>query len=83
MVGRDEPFDVLERLEALEDAVLKHSVELVLEARQHRILLVDVKTELLERGAPVELVQVEELEPVNDLAHAGLHFGLIKETLAL
>ena len=41
-------FDFFKVRKALEDAILEHTVELVLDARQHGILFVDVKAELLE-----------------------------------
>ena len=83
MVVCDEPLHVIERLKAFEHAVFKDCVELVLEARQHRVLLVDIETELLKRRLPVKLVQVKQLELVDDLAHACLDLCLIKETLIL
>ena len=74
-------LDLLEAVEALEEAVLEHSVELVLNARQHRILLVNVQAKRIERRVPVERVQIQKLEVVNDLRHASLHFCLVEELL--
>ena len=83
VVVSDESLHVVERLKAFEHAVLKDSMKLVLEARQHRVLLVDIETELLERRFPVQLVQVKQLELMDDLAHACLDFCLVKEILSL
>ena len=74
-------LDLLEAVEALEEAILEHSVELVLNARQHRILLVNVQAKLIERCVPVQRVQIQKLEVVNDLRHASLHLCLIQELL--
>ena len=83
MVVGDESLHVVERLKAFEHAVLKDGMELVLEARQHRVLLVDIETELLKRRLPVQLVQVKQLELMDDLAHARLDLCLVKEILSL
>ena len=81
MVRRNVSLDLLEAVEALEEAVLEHRVELVLNARQHRILLVNVQAERIERRVPIERVQIQKLEVVNDLGHASLHFCLVEELL--
>ena len=81
MVVGDEPLHIVQGLKVLENAILEHSVELVLNRSQHCGLLVDINAKLLERLIPVELVQIKDLEPVNDLAHASLHFGVIEERL--
>ena len=83
MVRNDVLLDFLKVLEAFEETILKDRVELVLDARQHRVLLVNVQTERLERGIPVKIVQVQQLEIVNHLRHAGLNFCLVKECLTL
>ena len=83
MVCHDEIFHLIQRLKIFEDAVLEDGVELVLDARQHRVLLEDVEAELLKARIPVQLVQVEQLELVDNLAHAGLHFRLVQEGLLL
>ena len=82
MVRSDVLLDFLKVFEALKETILKDRMELVLDARQHRVLLVHVQTERIERGMPVESVQVKQLEIVNNLRHAGLNFCLVKELLA-
>ena len=83
MVCHDEIFHLIQRLKIFEDAVLEDGVELVLDARQHRVLLEDVEAELLKARIPVQLVQVEQLELVDNLTHAGLHLRLVQERLLL
>ena len=75
----DENLDLIEVLKVLEDAVLKHCVELVLNRRQKGVLFVDIEAKIIERCFPIELVKVQELEGVNDLTDAGLHLGFAKE----
>ena len=57
-------LDLVEVIKVVEDVVFEDGVELVLNARDDRILLVDVQTQIVERLLPVELVKVEELEIV-------------------
>ena len=73
-------LDILEVCETLKDSVLKHSMELMLNAGNQSVLLKDVKSESGEICPPVKRVQVEQLEFVNDLAHSCLHFSLVKES---
>ena len=82
VVGNESPH-VVERLKTFEHAIFKDGMKLVLKARQHRVLLVDIETELLKRRLPVQLVQVEQLELMDDLAHTRLDFCLVKEILSL
>ena len=81
VVVGDKFLDFLEGIEAFKDSVLEDGVELVLDTGEQRILLVHIKTELLESCFPVKLVQVKQVESVNDLTHAGLHFSLVQELL--
>ena len=83
VVISNESLDIFEGLEALEDTILKQGMELVLNRCQHRVLLINIKAKLLERIVPVKLVQVKKLEFMDDLAHASLHFRLVKEGLIL
>ena len=52
-------FNLFQGIKVFEDSILKHSVELVLNARENGILFVDIEANLLEWGIPVELVQVK------------------------
>ena len=81
MVVGNKALHIFKGFEALKDAVLKHRVELMLYACQHSILFVNVETELLEGLAPVQFVQVEQLEAMDDLAHASLYFRIVQELL--
>ena len=83
MVLCDVFLDLVECLEAFEQAILKHSVELMLNAGQESILLVNVKAKLFKGRIPIKLVEVEDAELVNDLAHTSLHFCLVNVLLVL
>ena len=72
-------LDFFKVIEALKEAILEDSVELVFDACQHSVLLVDVKAKRVERCLPIKLVQVEEFEIVQDLAHTRLHLCLVQE----
>ena len=52
-------FNLFQGIKVFEDSILKHSVELVLNARENGVLFVDIEANLLEWGIPVELVQVK------------------------
>ena len=52
-------FNLFQGIKVFEDSILKHSVELVLNARENGILFVDIEANLLEWGIPVKLVQVK------------------------
>ena len=81
VVACDEFFHFFKVFKVLKDAILKHSVELVLNRGQNRILLIDIEAQVLKLCVPVKLVQIKELKLVKDLTHASLHLCLIKERL--
>ena len=81
MIVGDVIFDLLEVREALKDAILKHSMELMLDAGEDGILLKDIKSELVELRLPVKRVEVQKLETMNHLAHSCLNLGFVKEGL--
>ncbi len=56
MVSRDVLFHIGEGLEAFEKTILENCVEFVLNTCQQSVLLIDVETELVESGVPVQLV---------------------------
>ena len=56
MICCDVLLDFAESFEAFEKTILEHSVEFMFNASEHGILLINVKTELIEGGVPVELV---------------------------
>ena len=74
-------FNLFQGIKVFKDSILKHSVELVLDARENGVLFVDIEAKLLKRGIPVKLVQVKQAEAMNNLAHASLDFSLTKEFL--
>jgi hypothetical protein len=78
VVIRDESLDLVEVGEVFKDAVLEHRVELMLKAGQHGRRLETVHAALLEGGVPVEGVQVEESECVQNFAHARMHLGYLQ-----
>ena len=83
MVLCDVSLDLGKCLEAFEQAILEHSVELMLDAGQESVLLVNVKAKGFEGRVPVELVEVKDAELVNDLAHTSLHLRLVNVLLVL
>ena len=81
MIAHNKFLDFLKVIEVLEDSIFEDSVELVLKARQHRILLVDIQAKSIERCIPIQSVQIQKLKVVNDLGHASLHFRFVQELL--
>ena len=59
LISDNEIFNLFQVIKALEHSIFKHSVELVLDARENRVLFVDIEAKLLEWGIPIELVQVK------------------------
>ena len=74
-------FNLFQGIKVFKDSILKHSVELVLDARENGVLFVDIEAKFLKSGIPVELVQVKKAEAMNNLTHASLNFGHIKHFL--
>ena len=79
MIGCHKCLDLIEVVKVVENVVLKDDMELVLNACDDRILLIDVQSKIIERFAPVKFVKIKQFEIVKHLAHACLHFSLIKE----
>ena len=75
MVVGDESLDLVEVGEIFKHAVLEHSVEFVLKASQHSRRLKTVHAARLKAGVPVQSVQVEQSECVQNFAHASLHLS--------
>ena len=76
-------LDLSKCLKAFKQAILEYSVELMFNAGQESVLLVNVHAKLLKGRIPVELVEVEDAELVNDLAHTSLHLCLVNVLLVL
>ena len=81
MIAHNKFLDFLKVIEVLEDSIFEDSVEFVLKARQHRILLVDIQAKSIERCIPIQCVQIQKLKVVDDLRHASLHFRFVQELL--
>ena len=76
VVRCDEAEHLVEILKVFKDSILEHRVKLVLNTRKQRCLLVLVNAELLPASMPVQCLQVQESEVVNDLAHPCVHLRL-------
>ena len=72
-------FDLVEVLEILKDAILKHSVELVLNRGQNSRHFKRIHSTLIPVCVPVELVQIKDAEGMEHLGHASVHFCWVKE----
>ena len=78
VVSGDKLHYLVEVVKVLEDAVLKHGMELVLDRGENRGLVKRIEAHAVEGRIPIERMQVNELENVQNLADTGVDLGLIE-----
>jgi hypothetical protein len=78
VVCGDKALHLIKISEVFEDSVLKNSVKLMLYTSKDSSLFEGVDAKAFEAGLPVHLMEVENSELVQNIAHTGLDFSLIK-----
>lgn len=78
MVCCNEPFHLVKILEIFEYTVFEYCMELVLYGCEHCCALKTVDTDGVKVRFPIELMQVEKSELVEDPAHAGVNLCFIE-----
>ena len=79
LVVDDVVLYLVEVLKVIEDGVLEHGVELVLNTRDNRYLLETVQAMILKSLLPIESFKIKEFELVENEHHPGDDFTLIQE----
>ena len=82
-VSCDEPLYIVEVRKVLKDSIFKDGMELMLNAREDRSLLVLINPTLVEVRIPVQLVKVDKPELMDHLSHAGFHLCLVHVGIVL
>ena len=78
MVCCNEPFHLIQILEIFKYTVFEHCMEFMLNGCEYCCLFQTVNTDGVEVCVPIEIVQVEESELVQDPAHTCLHLCFIE-----